>query len=59
MVTARAPVCPERQLQKVMTFNNKDFLISARSVERSVEEPSPPKQDRLVFSPIATEPEPN
>jgi hypothetical protein len=39
-----------------MTFNNKEFLISARSVEGSVEEPSPCKQDRLVFSPIA---EPN
>jgi hypothetical protein len=42
-----------------MTFNNKEFLISARSVERSIEEPSPPRQQqqRLVFSPIATEPD--
>ena len=37
ILTAREPVSQERQLQKVMTFNNKEFLISARSVERSLE----------------------
>jgi hypothetical protein len=41
LITVREPISHERQLQKVMTFNNKEFLISARSVEASVEEISP------------------
>lgn len=41
-----------------MTFNNKEFLISARSIEGSLQEISPPsrhQEEKLTFSPIATE----
>lgn len=44
LITVREPISHERQLQKVMTFNNKEFLISARSVEQSVEESSPTRR---------------
>jgi HD-GYP domain-containing protein (c-di-GMP phosphodiesterase class II) len=42
--------------QKGMTFNSKEFLISARSVEQSVNDEQPRSQEeRLVFSPIRAE----
>lgn len=54
MITVREPVCHDRQLQKVMTFNSKEFLLSARSVEPSVDDTSPHsrRQEKLAFSPI-------